>query len=1255
VAFSARDIFLSVRVIDRATRPLRGISGELRAMQGTSAGVAAQRARVNKELAGISPGGAARQRLLDKQLASHKAIEQSNKRLLSSQAAITTNMANQELHAANLAKQRRIVAALDEAGAPATALVGKGAGARTVEEHRQLLKGMETRALALQRGMTSLARAQLIETGTLDAAHAKLQRNIGDIAAMDQRVAQLTAKEQALARVESAYLSQENTAKWSQRSRTIRHVGNVLTIGGVAATAAFGLAARTAADFRTQTILAATQARPPGAPASATAGIASRLNEVVLKQMRQFPATANEMSQALYSIFSGTNIQQIPRAAQLLKIFNQEAVAGGTSLDTMVQAGISLYNNFPREFRNMTSAGNKFFAMVRYGRGTADQFAAALSPILPIAKQAGQNFDEVSGTLAFLSRQSKDVTQNSQGYARLLLLLARPEVRQGFQKIGVSVTDSRGRIRNLIDIITELKQHLKLTPVEALTFFKTISQQATGRGTAGTIQAQRVFARLYEGLDQYRVVARETTRDNGEFQRSFEALSKSPGVQWKIFTNQLKALVILVGEQAIPAFAKLGQYIGIAVHWFQQLSPHTQHLIGYFGAMVAVGTLVGGVLLAIGGGLASIVFTLRMLAGNKVLAGLAADAERAGGATTAMKGAGAIGLMRASRGRTAASRFGPLSDETGAVTGKMIGLLAVLGPTLYILTQYPGVIGKIINALGGLSNALSLLTASMVANSLAKRGFLGDLAGLSGLAKFTRVGAVAGYIYMLQQISRAEEDAKKHHKTFWGEMAHGLRPTPFFKSMASNFVAAASFGQAHVFQDTDKFKDPVMSTQIFQKQIERLRQQATQISRRTQLPELLATTKLQPIVPKPLKTLVEVRPHMPENAQAMIDRATQMAHLNMHLPVDKLALGDVIRKAALAAVGSLGIRIPAAGDKALKKMQQLEQTATQFGYKKITPNFTTLYNNLIKAKKLLDQAHAALQLSDTPANRRASIAAFANYQKALDALTNGATKTQVAAAKDAANQIDKVEKARITKQKQNLKTAIDNVQSMYDSLLQQNQQLFGTLFQGPFLTSPAEQAKREWGVKTTSRGLLRDLRAQNTQFVRFEGALNRLRRRGAPQQLISQLQQLGPEALPNIQLLTKMQPNQWRQYTRAFREGQNLIKQQTTRDLNAQLALYRRFGKKVGEQIVLGIRDQSTPMRSELRRLVLNMFPELKPGTGRAANRNPSTKPVVHHHVHHHDHDHTKVEVKPGTDVGSALQRDRFRKKHQPKSPRIRR
>ena len=79
------------------------------------------------------------------------------------------------------------------------------------------------------------------------------------------------------------------------------------------------------------------------------------------------------------------------------------------------------------------------------------------------------------------------------------------------------------------------------------------------------------------------------------------------------FTIQLRGLALEIGTGVIPAVAGLSNEVRGLASWFNNLSPHTKELIGQWGFLVAVGTLVIGIFSVIAGGVVQLVAILALL------------------------------------------------------------------------------------------------------------------------------------------------------------------------------------------------------------------------------------------------------------------------------------------------------------------------------------------------------------------------------------------------------------------------------------------------------------------------------------------------------------------------------------------------------------------------------------------------------------------------------------------------------------------
>lgn len=409
-----------------------------------------------------------------------------------------------------------------------------------------------------------------------------------------------------------------NNQRWDKVSKAgsiTRDAGRSMRLFGLATAAGLGLAAKAAADFNTEVTLAATQTghafrRAEGSAFASSQDIArntATLSKGILAQMKLFPATSHEMAGAAYEIFSSFDTS-LGGGVKLLKVFNKAAVAGQTDLQDVTKAGITVLNDFDANTRNaaasMTEKFQRMFAAVRFGRMTFGEFAQSLNTTVPAAKAADQSFDTLSGTMAFLTRRMPNVRMAGTSLARLMELLGRKKMVEGLKAVNVQITDTHGRMKQLpqiMDILLKKFPELAKGGPLLRNFFKQFS------GTEGTIMARRAFVFLAKDMDFYRQMLRLVRTDNTEFSRSFDALSKTSGVKWKVFLNRLHADLIEFGQAVLPAIEGLAAPVERLIGWFEKLDDSTKRTIGRWAVYASVIGIFGGTLLALAGGLMNLI------------------------------------------------------------------------------------------------------------------------------------------------------------------------------------------------------------------------------------------------------------------------------------------------------------------------------------------------------------------------------------------------------------------------------------------------------------------------------------------------------------------------------------------------------------------------------------------------------------------------------------------------------------------------
>jgi len=105
----------------------------------------------------------------------------------------------------------------------------------------------------------------------------------------------------------------------------------------------------------------------------------------------------------------------------------------------------------------------------------------------------------------------------------------------------------------------------------------------------------------------------------------------------------------------------------------------------------------------------------------------------------------------------------------------------------------------------------------------------------------------------------------------------------------------------------------------------------------------------------------------------------------------------------------------------------------------------------------------------------------------------------------------------------------------------------------------------------TAEDIINDLKAQQNQWVEYGDILQSLADRGLPAELLQQLEQLGPDALPYLRVLNTMTDTQLGELANTFKTNQELITQQSIKELNTQLDIWFAYGKKIGLELVAGI------------------------------------------------------------------------------------
>lgn len=183
---------------------------------------------------------------------------------------------------------------------------------------------------------------------------------------------------------------------------------------------------------------------------------------------------------------------------------------------------------------------------------------------------------------------------------------------EAFDKLGVSVTDAEGNLRDTDDVWNEVIQ--KLGTVENETEREALAMDLLGK-SAGDLNpliedGGETYKNFAETLEKYNLdfIDQETLDDANAFNDSLDTMKAVGAVALQQVGTQIAAYLA-------PALEKLMDLFGQLAGWFANLSPQTQTIIGIIAAVIAVAAPLLIIIGAISSGVGALMGVLALITG----------------------------------------------------------------------------------------------------------------------------------------------------------------------------------------------------------------------------------------------------------------------------------------------------------------------------------------------------------------------------------------------------------------------------------------------------------------------------------------------------------------------------------------------------------------------------------------------------------------------------------------------------------------
>jgi hypothetical protein len=1252
-------MFYMVRIGNYATRPLRQIEADFKRLGTSSDAATAKLENLQRQQMRLA---AQRQRLLTRR----EAIMPGGRQYVAAQERFATRMATQQERVRNAmtsisAAQNRVAAnnrrsfdlqtrlnrlllveqGLRERIAKIQALPGARApGGVRAAERRAILAPFQARQVETARRATSV-RAQMQEvaasTEIVNKSIARQERVIstaqGKMAAystqfnaemktMATNVGHLTADLNVnTAAINANAAAQERAIaaqgkvrleRFALAARAFRDMSRMAQYASGIVVAAFGFMAKSAADFETQTQLAGTQL---GTTTQGMVRAGAAIREGILRQMDRFPASAKDMSDASYDIYSslqfqGNQAQQTAQGMSVLAAANKASVAGMLSVQDATSAVVIMLNSFAKANKDGTvntgrlgSMLNTTAAAVRYGRMTWEEFTQALVQTAPAAKAANQSYTEMAGSLAFLTTRIPNVRNAAVAYARLLELLGRSRV--GLQKQKIAVRDAHHEFRPLSAIMGDIVRknpQLARGRKDIIEYFKAITKGA-GAGTVGTVQARRAFVFLVQQFQRYKRTLNLVRHAQGQFAESYKVMQQTAGIRWDIAMNRLRKLALEVGATVIPIFERMLDPIQRAVKWFNNLDENTKKHITTFVAWGAIATLIAGTIGVLVSSIGGLIITLGTLGEIGVFAALAAAAPELAILAAA---AVAVGVAFAKWPDQTRAGIGALWDVVSALArigielgklqiGRMIAPFMMAGQAALGLA---GAFTRLIHVVTGpVRNALNWLSDKW--NALRETDpVINWVINIS--LKFAEGALNFGkrVLNFLKQIPGAEQAAKT-----LGGLIGVTQAVGTIRGVAGIAGRALGIGGGRRVpgyvrelreQMGGPFGQPVTAYDEEGRRRRTRRQPFVERARGAWAERIRLRRTMG--APEEVAARAQVR-HNAEMQRyvGLLRAATRYAEIHPNSIKAQIRLGR-IRNQIEKKFGDI-------------EASAIEQVASAERAVHGTTRQMRRYVTLLIAAERYARKHAkslAAQLRLTALRNR--------MEKIFSADQMAAIESVVGASLDGDKKRTKSHKDAMKKMTQANQEAISSMTSAWNDMYEANKTAFGSITEQPLV-----QNMMDFGVVPRFRDYMGDITSQITKFGDWRKEL-RKGRKLLPKQLMVEIQKAGIEAEPFLAGLLQLTPKQRQAYVKQYQRAQKLIKQATDQDFRNRLKDWHGHGRKAALAFLNGMESEQSVINKRMKKMFTEWMREIGAPVRphhRPPRRNGKTtgdRPVVHHH-----------------------------------------
>lgn len=273
--------------------------------------------------------------------------------------------------------------------------------------------------------------------------------------------------------------------------------------------------------------------------------------------LEEVPAAFNKI------ISAGLNAEQ---ALGALEPTLRAAKAGFTDIETVAAAGVNVMNSSGAEINEVYDV---LFATLSKGAANMSEIASYLPTVVPTAKNAGVSLNETAGAFAYMTAQGQSASAAATLLNGAFNSLANPKLHGNFQAIGVEIYDAEGKMRPMTGIIEDLAKSLDGLSDKAK------AEKLSSLGLDQT--SAQGLAVMTQNVEKFKSTLDATANSQGALNDAYDH-SMTASDYWSLALNNVKELLIKVGQKFLPIVNKIGEFAASitskvipAIRWLKDL------------------------------------------------------------------------------------------------------------------------------------------------------------------------------------------------------------------------------------------------------------------------------------------------------------------------------------------------------------------------------------------------------------------------------------------------------------------------------------------------------------------------------------------------------------------------------------------------------------------------------------------------------------------------------------------------------------